>query len=253
MVKHAYSLKVPKKAKDAEDFLCEGHHLVAEAFKSGLKFRFIFFTKESLSREEGSDLFERAQRGKIRCFEAPQNVIGYMADTVTPQGVIAVVKKPDLTWPEMPFGTLLGIHQVQDAGNLGTLFRSAEAFGVRGIFLTEGTCDPFNPKVVRSSMGSLLRIPFITGKTWSDYMTWLKGNGFQCYALSQDGSKTLGAARFEAPMILWVGAEGAGLPRELVEMCDERLSIPMQGEVESLNVGVAASIALFKMMSNSML
>jgi len=122
---------------------------------------------------------------------------------------------------------------------------------VQGIFLTEGSCDPFNPKVVRSSMGSLLRVPFVTGKTWMDYMAWCKENGFCCYALTQDVSKPLDAIRFESPMMLWAGAEGAGRPKELVEACDARVSIPMQGKVESLNVGVAASIALFRVVASN--
>lgn len=251
MVKHAYSLKIPKKAKDSEDFLCEGVHLIQEALKSNLKFRFIFMTKESLRHPEGRKIFEAAQWEKIRCFEVTAKIINYLSDTVTPQGILAVVKKVTLKWPEKPFGCLLGIHQVQDAGNLGTLFRSAEAFGAQGLFLTEGCCDPFNPKVVRSAMGSLFRLPFVTGESWTHYMDWLKKNEFYTCALTQLGTETLIKARSTNPIMYWVGSEGMGLPVDLVSACDGQVNIPMVGKTESLNVGVAASIALFWNRSHS--
>jgi TrmH family RNA methyltransferase len=250
MVKHAYSLKIPKKLKIAEDFLCEGFHLVQEAFKSDLKLRFIFGTKEGLSHPDGLEIQESAKRRKVRVFEVTPQIISYLSDTVSPQGMIAVVKKIETSWPEQSEGLFLAVHQVQDAGNMGTLFRSAEAFGVKHIFLTEGCCDPFNPKVVRAAMGSLFRLPYIMGKTWVEYMDWAKKNEVNTSALTQLGSKPLVDVKFSNRELIWVGAEGGGLPAELVEACAGRILIPMAGKVESLNVSVAASIALFQASSN---
>lgn len=245
MVKHAYSLKVPKKAKEAEDFLCEGFHLVEEGLESGLKFRFLFVTKEAQRSQQGGTIIADAQREKIRCFEVPSKIIAYLSDTAAPQGILGIGKKPLPSWPSEPYGTILGVHQVQDAGNMGTLFRSAEAFGAQAIFLTEGCCDPFNPKAVRASMGSLFRLPFMLGVPWDAYMAWLKERKFHSYALTQNASIVMTEAKLFAPKTLWVGSEGGGLPEELLLACDERVRIPMTGGVESLNVGVAASLALF--------
>jgi TrmH family RNA methyltransferase len=245
MVKHAYSLRVPKKLKIAEDFLCEGFHLVQEAFKSDLKLRFIFGTKDGLRHPDGLEIQELAKRKKVRCFEVTPQIISYLSDTISPQGMIAVVKKIEASWPSQSEGLFLGVHQVQDAGNMGTLFRSAEAFGVKHIFLTEGCCDPFNPKVVRAAMGSLFRVPYIMGKTWVEYMDWAKDK-VTTYALTQLGSKPLVEVHFSNQGLIWVGAEGGGLPAELVDSCAGRILIPMAGKVESLNVSVAASIALFQ-------
>lgn len=246
MVKYAYSLKVPKKSKLAEDFLCEGFHLVQEAQKSRLKTRFIFATRGAWEREEGKAVFSRAQRDKVRCFEVAPKIISYLTDTAAPQGITAVVAKPAAAWPQEPFSTVLAVHQVQDAGNMGTLLRSAEAFGVGGIFLTEGSCDLFNPKVVRASMGSLFRVPFMQDKNWNDYAQWFRQNGFHSYALALGAStRPLTEVNFPTPLAFWVGAEGAGLPEELVQSCEGGIQIPMLGQVESLNVGVAASVALF--------
>jgi len=246
MVKHAYSLKVPKKLKLAEDFLCEGFHLVLEAFKSDLRIRFVFATKEALNHPEGLQIKELAKRHKVRCFEVTPQIISYLSDTVSPQGMLAVAKKIDPVLPEMAGGFLLGVYQVQDAGNMGTLFRSAEAFGVKGLLLTEGCCDPFNPKVVRAAMGSLFRVPFFVGKTWQEYFDWSKEKEVASYALTQLASETLVGKTFSTKTALWVGSEGEGLPTELIEACEGRLLIPMSGSVESLNVAVAASIAMFQ-------
>lgn len=246
MVKHAYSLKVPKKLKFAEDFLCEGFHLVLEAFKSDLRVRFVFATAEGYRHPEGQQILDLAKRHKTRCFEVTPQIISYLSETVTPQGMLAVAQKVETHYPDFDSGFLLGVYQVQDAGNMGTLFRSAEAFGIKGLLLTEGCCDPFNPKVVRSAMGSLFRVPFMTGKSWGEYMTWSKENNASSYALAQTASDNLIGKKFGDKNVLWVGSEGEGVPAELAEACDGRLLIPMKGQVESLNVAVAASIAMFQ-------
>jgi RNA methyltransferase, TrmH family len=245
MVKHAYSLKIPKKSKEAADFLCEGFHLVEEALKSGLRLRFIFATPEAWNRPEGEKIYAAAHREKVKCFEVPSKIIVYISDTVTPQGILAVAQKILPVWPEQPFTRILGLYQVQDTGNMGTIFRSAEAFGAQGLLLTEGCCDPFNPKVVRASMGSLFRVPFVQNEKWESYQAWFKEKNIHSVALAQGGKQILTEVKLLTPMAFWVGAEGSGLPTELTESCDERVSIPMAGEVESLNVAVAASLALF--------
>ncbi|HVZ80565.1 MAG TPA: RNA methyltransferase [bacterium] len=245
MVKHAYSLKIPKKAKETEDFLCEGFHLVQEAQQSGLRVRFIFGTAEGWATPEGTAILEKAQPEKTKCFEVPSKIIAYVSDTVTPQGMLAVVGKIEARYPVEPYGPVLALHQLQDAGNLGTIFRSAEAFGVQAVFLTEGCCDPFNPKVVRSSMGSLFRVPFVQGGKWEDYQAWFKERAFQTCALSQKESQDLLVTELSDAAAFWIGSEGAGLPDRLVQDCRSRLRIPMVGKNESLNAAVAASLAMF--------
>lgn len=245
MVKHAYSLKIPKKSKDCEDFLCEGFHLVQESLKSGLKCRFLFATKNGWNHLEGQKVFEEAQKAKVNCFEVTPKIISYLADTVAPEGILAVVRKPLPAWPQEPYSRFLAVYQVQDPGNMGTLFRSAEAFGAQGVFLTEGCCDPFNPKVVRASMGSLFRVPFVQNNKWDIYQDWFRQKHVHTYALTQHAPHSLFELSITTPHAFWVGSEGLGLPEELVKVCDGQIHIPMSGQVESLNVGVAASLALF--------
>ena len=245
MVKHAYSLKSARKIREQEDFLCEGFHLVEEAQKSGLHFRFIFGTKEAWLTPEGQRIETIAHREKTKTFEAPSKIIAYMSDTVTPQGLVAVVQKREPAWPPDNSRLILALCQIQDAGNLGTLLRSAEAFGVQGVFLTEGSVDPYNPKVVRSSMGSLFRIPVMSGLTWEKVKEWADEKKVSMVGLTGMAEQSLLDIDRKKPALLWIGSEGDGLPAELLNSCAVRIRIPMQGQVESLNAGIAGSVAVF--------
>lgn len=244
MVKHAHSLTVPKKLRESEDFLCEGFHLVQEALKSGLKIRYVLVTAEAGSKPEGRELMVRAEREKVRWVRTLDNIIQYLSETASPQGLVAVVKKPEKRWPLEPTKLVLGVHGVQDPGNLGALLRTAEAAGASGVIFTEGCCDPFNPKAVRAAMGSLFRIPFQSDVAWKDALKWLGEKQVRSFALMPRAEKSLDQVG-EGPAAFWVGAEGEGLPHELSCACNERIRIPMKGPVESLNVGTAAALALF--------
>jgi TrmH family RNA methyltransferase len=244
MVKHAHSLTVPKKLRESEDFLCEGFHLVREALLSGLKIRYILVTAEAESKPEGRELMERAERDKVRWVRTLDNIIHYLSETASPQGLVAVVKKPEKRWPVEPVSLVLGVHGVQDPGNLGALLRTAEAAGVSGVILTEGCCDPFNPKAVRAAMGSLFRVPFQSEVAWKDALKWLSEKKVHSLALMPRAEQTLNQVE-ENAVAFWVGAEGEGLPQELAESCDAKIRIKMKGPVESLNVGTAAALALF--------
>jgi len=146
MVKHAHSLTVSKKLRESEDFLCEGFHLVGEALASGLKLRFILATDAAEARPEGRDLAQRAAREKVRWVKTVDRVIHYLSETASPQGLVAVVKKPETRWPIEPLGLILGVHGVQDPGNIGSMFRTAEAAGVSGVFFTGGLLRPLQPQ-----------------------------------------------------------------------------------------------------------
>ncbi len=244
MVKHAHSLTVPKKLRESTDFLCEGFHLVRDALASGVKVRYVLATPTAESRPEGKDLAVMSSRAKTRWVRVSEKIIQYLSDTPSPQGIVAVAAKPELRWPLEPLSLALVAHGVQDPGNTGALIRTAEAAGASGVILTGGCCDPFNPKAVRAAMGSLFRIPVQSGVPWSEALEWLRGRGVVSTALMPRADRTLGELT-EKPRAYWVGSEGEGLPEKITSACDERVRIPMGGQVESLNVGASAAIALF--------
>ena len=150
-----------------------------------------------------------------------------------------------MSWPKHQLGPLLAIAGVQDPGNLGTILRSAEAFGAGGVLLGEGTAGAFNSKVIRASAGSVFRLPIAKTKL-TEALPQMRAQGLRLVATSSHKSKPLGDADLSGSLAIFIGSEGAGLPRELLARMDEVVAIPHSPNVESLNAGVAASIVLYE-------
>ena len=150
-----------------------------------------------------------------------------------------------MCWPSHQAGPLLVIAGVQDPGNLGTILRSAEAFGAGGVLLGEGTVSPFNPKVVRASAGSVFRLPLARAKLSEALGLDERARSAPGGTASHKGTP-LDQAKLSGPLAIFIGSEGAGLSRDLIKEMDEVVAIPQAPQVESLNVGVAASIVLYE-------
>ena len=167
-----------------------------------------------------------------------------------PQGVAALVKLPSFSSAadartRAADGPLVVAAGLQDPGNLGTIMRSAEAFAAAGIFLTEGTVSPYNSKVLRGSAGSIFRLPFLQISS-AELLPLLRAQGIRLLATSSHKGTPLPEAIWTLPLAIFIGNEGAGLPREIMHQMDETLVIPQSAPVESLNAGVAASIVLYE-------
>jgi len=142
-------------------------------------------------------------------------------------------------------GPLVAVSGLQDPGNLGTILRSAEAFGAGGVLLGEGTVSGFNPKVVRASAGSVFRLPLAKTKLLP-LLAQLQAGGIHTVATSSHGGSTLHEAKLSGPIAIFIGSEGAGLAKDLLARMDATVIIPHSTQVESLNAGVAASIVLYE-------
>ena len=228
------------------DCAIEGIRIIEEAVRSGLKFRAIFF-RNSASNITGRLLPQMAAR--VETLLLPDKLFDGSVPSDTPQGVAALVRCPRLSLEDVlrqaPAGPLLAIAGVQDPGNLGTILRSAEAFGAGGVLLGEGTAGPFNSKVVRASAGSVFRLPLARAKL-EEALPQMRAQGLRLVATSSHNSKPLGEADLSGPLAIFIGSEGAGLPRELLAHMDQAVAIEHSANVESLNAGVAASIVLYE-------
>ena len=232
-----------------DDRFCaiEGLRILEEAMRSGVKFRAVFFSESAqpiaprLLSQIGS---------RIETLLLPDKLFSSVVTTDTPQGIAALVRWPQFTLDDVlaktRFGPLLVIAGIQDPGNLGTIMRSAEAFGAAGLILAEGTVSPFNPKVARASAGSIFRLPIAREKI-SDTLNRLRGSGIRLLATSSHRGTPLWEAVPKPPLAIFIGREGAGLSKELLAKMDEVIAIPHSPKVESLNAGVAASIVLYEM------
>jgi RNA methyltransferase, TrmH family len=231
----------------AEGYLAvEGVRMIEEAIRSGLRFQAVFFS------ESGSAHATRLlpQIGsQVEVLLLPDEVFVSAVSTESPQGVAALVKlRPHKFEDLMEAGAnalLVGIAGIQDPGNLGTIIRSAEAFGARAVLLGEKTVSHFNPKAVRGSAGSLLRQPLLRVKL-GESITALKQRGVKVLATSSHKGKPLHEADFTGAAMIVVGNEGAGVPQEILSLADELVTIPHSARVESLNAGIAASILLYE-------
>ena len=228
------------------DCAVEGLRIVEEAIRSGLRFRAVFF------RESEQDLAERLlpQIGAhVETLLLPNKIFDNAVPSETPQGVAALVHLKEFSLEEimdrLQVGPLVVIAGLQDPGNLGTILRSAEAFGSAGVILGEGTVSPFNAKVVRASAGSIFRVPVIRGKL-DAVCSQLRAQEIRLVATSSHKGTPLGEARLTGPLAMFIGNEGSGLPRDLMTRMDEVVVIPHAPQVESLNAGVATSILLYE-------
>ncbi len=223
----------------------ESVRIIEEAIRSGLKFRAVLFS------ESGADRAERLlpQMGlHVETLLLPDSVFASAVDTEAPQGVAALVRLKPHNIEDLFHASetlLVVVAGVQDPGNLGTILRSAEAFGAAGVVTTEGTVSALNPKSVRASAGSIFRLPVVGIKT-RELLPILADRGVRLLGTTSHKGTPLPQADFKGPVAICIGNEGAGLPKELAAKVDANIVIPHSNKVESLNAGVAASIVLYE-------
>ncbi|MBI5181511.1 MAG: RNA methyltransferase [Nitrospirae bacterium] len=179
------------------------------------------------------------------------SILDYLSYVVTHQGIIAVVEKRFYQVDKLfdrADGIIILLYKLQDPGNLGTIIRVAEAGAVKGIIITEGTVDPYNPKTVRATMGSIFRMPIAKIDDASKFIKKAKGLGYRSIGFLPKAEKEYFNADLTGPIILTFGHEAAGLPDEIGRLMDMQLKIPMSGDVESLNVAVSAAVVIYECM-----
>ncbi|MBZ5686119.1 MAG: RNA methyltransferase [Acidobacteriia bacterium] len=235
---------------DSGDCAIEGLRVVEEAIRSGLKFRAVFF------RESAQSMAERLlpQIGShVETLLIPDKIFDGAVPSDAPQGVAAMVRLRDFSVDDilerLQIGPVIVVVGLQDPGNLGTILRSAEAFGSAGVVLGEGSVSPFNTKVIRASAGSIFRLPVILSKNsggMEGVTVKFRAQQVRMIATSSHKGTPLDQARLTGPSAVFIGSEGSGLPRNLMAQVDELVAIPHSPQVESLNAGVAGSIVLYE-------
>jgi TrmH family RNA methyltransferase len=235
---------------EAGDCAIEGLRIVEEAIRSGLRFRAVFF------RESTEDRAERLlpQIGAhVETLLLPDKLFDSIVPSETPQGVAALVRWKDSSLDDilerLQIGPILVVIGLQDPGNLGTILRSAEAFGSAGVVLGEGTVSPFNSKVIRASAGSIFRLPVVAAKTAGnieEVSARLRARNVRLLATSSHKGTPIDRVKLTVATALFIGSEGSGLARGMMAKMDEIVAIPHSQQVESLNAGVAGSIVLYE-------
>ncbi len=239
-----------KERKKAGVFLTEGFKMYEEApLESILE---VYVAESALASLEKMDAKEEKMAVKLKKtgYEVvADSLFKKMADTQTPQGILCVVKQPEYRLEEIlkqDRPLLMILENLQDPGNLGTIIRTGEGAGVTGVIMTAKTVDIFNPKVIRATMGSVFRVPFLYVEDMEDTLKKLKEKGIRTYAAHLAGREYYDSFSFTGGTAFLIGNEGNGLEKKTADLADSYLKIPMEGKVESLNAAIAASLLMYE-------
>lgn len=234
------SLHSRKGRKQSGAFLLETTKLVQEALKSRWPLDEVFATEEWVARYgavEGVPLTLVSER-----------LFSQLVTTESPEGVVAVARLPEESELPDPTGTAFYVvaDALQDPGNLGTIIRTADAVGATAVLVGPGTVDPYSPKVVRATMGSLFHLPVLVRPALYDDLAQLKARGVSLFATALRTDRSVYDLDLAGPLAWMVGNEGSGLTPEAVDLATEAVSIPMPGQAESLNASVATAVCLYE-------
>jgi TrmH family RNA methyltransferase len=231
----------PKERQEAGAFLAEGVRLIEEALAANWPVRFALYSS-GLS-ERGEALVARMNAVGLDVDEVSGDLLQAASETGTSQGILAVLELNALPLPDYPDFILIP-DQIHDPGNLGTLIRTAAAAGAQAVFLPSETADAFAPKVVRAGMGAHFRLP-VHSMEWDEIEQVCKLAKLQVFLADMAG-RPCWETDFREPLALIVGGEAEGASQQARELADASVKIPMPGEAESLNAGVAGAVLMFE-------
>ena len=247
-VKQIVTWQKKRKARDEEGvYIVEGIRMYREAPRAQV--REVYVSEQFYSRY-GDELGLSAWGRQLEILA--DHVFSHVSDTKTPQGILAIVKRLNYTMNDLmqvknqKAPHLVVLDNLQDPGNLGTIFRTAEAAGVTGILLSKDCVDVYNPKVIRSTMGAVFRMPFLYVEDLPEKIKELQKKSIKTYAAHLRGENAYDEEDYTTGCAFLIGNEGNGLRDEVADCADCLIRIPMEGEAESLNAAVAAAVLMFE-------
>jgi TrmH family RNA methyltransferase len=247
--KYLKSLQQKKFRDEERKFLVEGFRLTSEAVASDFEVELLLHTREFIQHPKHAALVQRCREKKIGIVEASAREFGSFTDTETSQGVAALVvqrhwRLQDARHVGEGPEVVVAFDSVSDPGNVGTMIRTADWFGVSAILMGQGSVELYNPKVVRSTMGSLFHLPILTNVTLADLLKKLRASGYDVIAADVQAKLRYDAIVRPEKTVIIFGNEAHGLSSEISDQIDHRVAIKRIGSAESLNVGVACGILL---------
>lgn len=234
--------KKAKARKEQGVFLAEGRKMLEEAPKEWI--RNIYLSESFVCDKKNWDMIRKLEYEVLS-----DHVMKAVADTQTPQGILLVISIPEWDYTEItqnPKGCYLFLENIQDPGNLGTMLRTGEAAGVTAVIADRTCVDLYNPKTIRATMGSVYRMPFFVAEEFRGAIQGLKERGAKFYAAHLDGAQMYDEADYTGACGFLIGNESKGLTEETAALAGTCIKIPMQGNVESLNAAIAASVLMYE-------
>ncbi len=249
LIKEIKSLHKKKARQKTGLFIIEGIKIIKEALDNNYFLKYILYTDELKNTQEGRDFFKEIEN-LTNLIYVSENVFREISDTESPQGIIGLAMVNYRSIEEISNSKpsfYIYLDSLQDPGNMGTIIRSGDGFNIDGIIISEGTVDPYNSKVVRATMGSIFRMPIYFVRDGLESLQSLKEKGMKLISTCLDTDKSLKEVDFKESIILTIGNESQGVSKEVFDLSDDLIKIPMPGKAESLNAAVAASIIMYEL------
>jgi len=235
-------LKLARTVRDGRErslIFAEGRRLLDEVLRSRLTIEHVLISSDVADAVKPDLLPANVVRVASRLFDS-------IADTANSQGIIALARKPESDLSSIPEGLVVLLHRINNPSNLGAVVRTAEASGAAGLITTSGSADAFSPKALRASMGSAFRVPIVEAMGFEEAIAWAKGRGSVTTAADVSGTIRYTQVDWTTPRLVVFGSEAHGLDEGELAAIDEKILIPMENEVESLNLAVSSGIILFE-------
>ena len=244
-------VRAVRDGKIDELIFIEGLRLCEEALRSKLELEVVVVSEELLRKERVTGVIHELKQASKRFASVSEKLLESVSYTKTPQGIIVLAQRPEAS--ETRLAAQLGakpllvvLHQINNPVNVGAILRTSEAAGVVGVITTKNTSDPFSPKSLRGAMGSAFRLPMWIGTSYVETIDWCRQRGIRTICSEVEAITSYTEIDWTGPSALILGPESTGLTTEELELADQRVSIPMKGMAESLNVAVAAGVLLFE-------
>ncbi|MDO8746789.1 MAG: RNA methyltransferase [Thermodesulfovibrionales bacterium] len=247
-IKEALVIKNKRSKYKDTAFIVEGTHLVETALASSNEINAAFFTDSFRAKKDGQKILREIAKKTDEIFEVTEQIMHKLADTETPQGIIAIASYDTKSLEEIKFKStplIVAIDGVQEPGNLGTIIRTSDAAGADAVVILKGTCDVFMQKTIRATAGSIFNIQIIYADT-DKFIDWLKSNGIMLIATALDSDKSVFETDMKQPAALVFGNEAHGVSSEIKRKAGLILKIPIFGKAESLNVSASVAVCLYE-------
>lgn len=247
LVKHIKKLKEKKYRDEYGEFIVEGFKMIEEAIEEKVKIKKIIICDDCrLNCSLPQNLMYEV--AKFDCVYVTEKVFNNITNVVNHQGIMAIVDKKDIENAKVDYSqdNFLILNDVQDPGNIGTILRTADSLNINQIIVSNKTADVYNPKVVRSTMGAIFRVKVIMVDDLKKEIKNMQNNGIKVYSTDLNTDESIYTINYEKAAIV-IGNEANGVDREIINISDGRIKIPMLGKTESLNAAVATSIILYEM------